>query len=533
MEPSEVPRENENIGPEDEDEIYSLRKPETPSSSRTLEEVLGGLILKFAKEKFRSRITESPEVSNNGLDQSQENSQVFAKVDAREAGISRHSSQDSYPQAHRNLKEQSPGEGLNATWFSHGSAQGEGILIPDEVEKQDFWLAPVIATDDDRSQDILQPSIRRTLDQLDEVLLTLHNTRKLCLQYAARSDPETDNENNETSVLHDQLSPDVPATEEKKPVGRPRKDENILSRENSQGIIDITGGNDPSLWRQKKTNIGRPRKKYERLEGETEHEYLVRVARLQKKPLPKFTSVEHIQTSEVEDRSPKMLSRKPSRQPSPERPRFRQKRLRPRDWSEVIGSASLTGFSEQVISRATQRCADIFGEGMRLRSLAELATTSSDADILTAYYPGKVPEINPRSSHLQEPSQLNLDDLEDTDATHSRSTEHKERGRLPLRRYSSFCPMADCERYVEGFSSDKDLRKHLEELHDMRIDQLENLLLDSDEDGMDGAVHRDGYMRPVNAQRGWRGRDQRPRKPRADIRKENNGGIKVEISDSE
>ena len=42
-----------------------------------------------------------------------------------------------------------------------------------------------------------------------------------------------------------------------------------------------------------------------------------------------------------------------------------------RDWKDVIGAAAMAGFSAATIARATQRCADIFREGMDIRTLVE------------------------------------------------------------------------------------------------------------------------------------------------------------------
>jgi len=45
--------------------------------------------------------------------------------------------------------------------------------------------------------------------------------------------------------------------------------------------------------------------------------------------------------------------------------------IRPRDWSEVLGIAAMTGWSSEVVQRAATRCADLFGESMTFASLQE------------------------------------------------------------------------------------------------------------------------------------------------------------------
>ncbi|KAL6716755.1 hypothetical protein ACLMJK_006323 [Lecanora helva] len=49
----------------------------------------------------------------------------------------------------------------------------------------------------------------------------------------------------------------------------------------------------------------------------------------------------------------------------------RKVRLGLRDWSEILGFASLVGWDPNVVNRAAARCASLFGEGMTFRTLKE------------------------------------------------------------------------------------------------------------------------------------------------------------------
>ncbi|KAH8816410.1 hypothetical protein F5884DRAFT_896192 [Xylogone sp. PMI_703] len=496
LKPDEVPREDEKIDLGEDDDEYTLRKTETFRPNQNLEEVLVGLTLKFAKERFLSRQFDNPEILPH-----ESNDPPQQKDHA-----------DKAPPRDKNQK-------LKVDWHSQGELQVEDYPINDELDvHQDVWLTPVVATDDDRSTELLQPSIKHTLGQLDEVLMALHHARKLCYQYGSVSDTNTDDENHKSS-LHDESPIEKPAKRMKRGVGRPRKDTNIASQATTQRDSDGGGEDDPNQWRRKRSRIGRPRKHYERIEGETEHEYLVRVARLQKKPLPKFPPSQTTHTPEART-SPTRGNRKLSQGLSSEllKPTT-PKRLGLRDWSEVIGSASLKGFSDQVIARATQRCADMFGEGMKLRSLVESSMSMKAADELLIYRPGQAPEHNVEVHSTEELSGTDSSNSEaGSSISKSSRTISKLKG-VPLRRYYCFCPISDCERYVEGFNSHRELQKHLEGVHDMPKDKIDNLLLDS-EDEMDGAVHMDGFMRPAKALRGWRGRGQNPKKSAVSSKKE-------------
>ena len=49
----------------------------------------------------------------------------------------------------------------------------------------------------------------------------------------------------------------------------------------------------------------------------------------------------------------------------------RKKKLRLRDWSDVIGLAAMKGFPPEVIARASERCAKLFDENMMFRTFTE------------------------------------------------------------------------------------------------------------------------------------------------------------------
>ncbi|KAJ4512542.1 hypothetical protein HRR83_007058 [Exophiala dermatitidis] len=53
------------------------------------------------------------------------------------------------------------------------------------------------------------------------------------------------------------------------------------------------------------------------------------------------------------------------------RPRTRTDRLNPRDWSDVVGMAALTGWDAGIVERASERCARLFGENMLFRTFHE------------------------------------------------------------------------------------------------------------------------------------------------------------------
>lgn len=53
------------------------------------------------------------------------------------------------------------------------------------------------------------------------------------------------------------------------------------------------------------------------------------------------------------------------------RPRRLRPRLNPRDWSDVVGMAALTGWDPAIVQLASERCARLFGENMLFRTFFE------------------------------------------------------------------------------------------------------------------------------------------------------------------
>jgi len=515
-----VPREGENIGPDDPDDKYTFSRREEEMPSRVLEEVLMGVTLKFAKDRFWERedagadevvmvvdnkedggavgaggvqgtsgdkIVEKVETVNKDLGAASEkalaNTNVEVGVDAdigeRPAAGNQEMAQGSAP-------------------VEGGAEKGADKELVEPVIKESseppqphIKLKPVVSADDERSRELLRPSIRHTLSRLDNVLMALHHARKTCRQYS-HSEANTDDE---MPVIEELITP------LKRPKGRPRKFANLPDRSRSKGESQAPLVDDSDFFRAKKTHRGRPHKVYERLEGETQQDYLIRIARIQKKPLPSFAPPRETPEASETEKSRKSPARRAT---SEEREKDRQRRIRPRDWSEVLGAAALVGFPPDVIARATQRCANLFGERMSMRSLVEMPFSEKDGDILTRYEPRVIPDFGDEEA---------IESSEDESAEDSAELNGKRRGaprkaihlsQAPLRQ-TCFCPISGCPRKTRGFNGISKLKKHLQRGHQISKDDLDEYILPSDEE-MDGAVHVDGFLRPLKRMGGARGR---------------------------
>ena len=212
--------------------------------------------------------------------------------------------------------------------------------------------------------------------------------------------------------------------------------------------------------------------------------------------------------------------------------------LHARDWSEVIGMSLLTGWDPKVVKRTAARCAKLFDEDMEFHTLEEHQKQKSQ--------PG-------RSLKDQSPVQQSI-----------------EVDPLPRRSGGWVCPEERCQRQGEAFKSRTKWRKHIKEMHGYDYEGVETFIatgesgdlkcplpsckrgatpfpaqwrlnehvkrfhpdLDyrhppkrsprsatpaptltsqstdtncSDEE-MCGGVHVDGFLRPIKARKGWRGK---------------------------
>lgn len=443
--PDEVPRSGERRGSDVSDEQYTYKRCDINWASRELEDVLMGVALKFARERFEGR------------EEAGENVELY---------------EDKGKKKHNNMKEDEE-EAISVDGIE------ESAEVKAEAPRQVLRMRPVVSADDERSRVLLRPSIRHTLSKLDEVLMALHHARKSCRRYSL-SEANTDDEDG--SLAGERSSP-------RKPQGRPRKFLDLPDRSIVSGVEK--NPNDASIFRAKKTHRGRPQKAYPRMPGENQQDYVVRIARIQKKPLPSFAPLPPVKVQEELGSSPER-KRAPSKRATVEELGMRERRkLRLRDWSEVIGSAALVGFSEDVIERATQRCANLFGEGMMMRTIVEKGFGDEDAIVEKTYRPETIPALGDDTSEsLDDEEEGSASEVSDSNA--DARTRNMRSGAVN----KVFCPMPGCPRKREGFRHNMALKRHLQSSHQIPYEQVEEYILPSD-DEMDGAVHVDGFLRRV------------------------------------
>jgi hypothetical protein len=152
-------------------------------------------------------------------------------------------------------------------------------------------------------------------------------------------------------------------------------------------------------------------------------------------------------------------------------PRNRKKAVSPpglRDWSDILGIASLTGWNSDVVERAALRCARLFGEGMSFTTFRE----------------DEIDQPTPEPVHFH-PNYLSALRSESRWTTKTLQ-----------------CPHVDCPRsHGQKFTEHHRLVSHIRKVHkwDPITEQIPVTTV--------GGVKLDGFMQPIHARQGWRGKD--------------------------
>lgn len=430
-------------------------------------------------------------------------------------------------------------------------------------------MGPIVSADDERSRELLRPTIRSTLSRLDQLLIALHQARQNCVRYSSEIESQTSQDEGvdaiSDDVKNDASAPKPASTPHRRRRGRPRKTlDNFelsgpdMAEPSSTKIFEAESS-------PKKGKQGRPKKVHKQLEGESHQEMLIRIARLQKK------SISSILNANAEYRPPvpsEFTEKQPQRQHSMSRNRHRRQstHLNLRDWSEIIGTASLVGFPPHVVARATQRCANLFGEGMVVNSLALDAELGPDVIGSTRYVPQPIPDLLESLGQVRKRSNDDSETENDDEAMSeapeeqsdplirrrsvSRQRRHRSHSLAPSRRSHSIssitstdvllpfetfpCPAPTCPRHAEGFRQRVHVRSHLQHAHKLAGSELESAYAsvargcDSDDEILHDGVHADGFLQLVRGRSGWRGRDLEGRVRRSRNRERSEEGMRGE-----
>ncbi|KAI0178963.1 hypothetical protein GGR52DRAFT_569868 [Hypoxylon sp. FL1284] len=529
------PGDPARLGMYDPDEKFTFRKLTRDMPSVALEEAISAEILKSAKEKFNARPWAQPSASDDEADTDLErvnSDEVSDGVSVKSPTSARAKKSQSASRSRsrpRSVKAELMSEDENMGGLNESRHESKS---PDEKKYSKRRFRPTVSTNDELSYNILRPSVRHILTKLDATLAILHNAQEATLNY------QSDSSNSESDASMRNVSPQrslsrqgrqTPTTGTKK-AGRPL------------GAVSRTRSRHQSMSEERATNPaqehmvenqpakpakrGRPRKEYPRLEGETDREYAIRVARLRKQPLPVFSDGEPGPEHEVSSAAESEPGRESGNSgdgeetEGPRRGRVKKRkrvtaraaptatrehrsssaassasatgrrgarvkaRVGLRDWRDVLGAAAVAGFPAAAVDHAARRCADLFGQGMALQTLLEGPSASGrkpPAAWEMAYVPGMPqPTLLEEDSedegrptmHGRTPSSAATPSDEAGSSqpqSASRPGSARSRSGSAAAPGAHLCSFADCPRAAagEGFSRRHNLLRHLKLVHGM------------------------------------------------------------------
>ncbi|KAI1204786.1 uncharacterized protein F4807DRAFT_465288 [Annulohypoxylon truncatum] len=611
----------------DPDERFTLRKPVREMPSSALEEIISGEILRKAREKFNARPWARAGASDEeaddepGEDEEDEEEQSDGETVASTSASGKSGSKSRSRSRSKSVKRENASGDEKMDVDAHPS-----VSKPQDEPDKKPRLKPAVSTDDDLSHSLLRPSVRHILAQLDATLMVLHNVQDSALNYQSdSSNSEASDSSRRSSHSRGRASRPrsrTPAADGvKRSKGRPS---GPSSRTRSRARSRMREPTPTPLATEEegdapKKRTGRPKKTYPRLDGETDREFAIRIARIRKQPLPVFSdeepgpeptadgrgrrrgraearSIDSSTSSDAdgdgeETAGPSTTARphrrkrklpaekegKATRTPSSSSASTaaskssRRPRIGLRDWRDVLGAAALSGFPPAALDRAARRCADLFAQRASLVTLPEVPASASALSARKTAV-GREVVYGPRMGY---PPLLDLDEDEDGGGdgdeggggegnggrkmrmairtrggslaprsvvsgdeegdearpeerrTRSRSvsrTRARSRPRSASAPGSFVCAVKDCPRAAdgEGFAWRTNLLRHLKLVHGwapptsttsgseglpgLAGEEMTAEEVDS-EDEMYGAVHVDGFLKPIRMRSGWRAAD--------------------------
>ncbi|KAI0545516.1 RNA polymerase I-specific transcription initiation factor-domain-containing protein [Xylaria curta] len=520
----------------DEQFIFKMQTPYSPKAE--LEETISATMLRLAKEKFQAR---------------QERQRAEDTVELSSESSDEEDSINETSPAHSRVRSTSKAKSHSKSRMMKFESTSEDEMMDDDyphVENQStstlaegIQLKPVVATDDELSYTLLRPTVEKVLAKLDMTLKVLHNAQE------SRTHCPSESEVSDVSSRSQSRSRSRSRGPSRTHTHSPVAERNLAPNLHAPSIPRETLA--PEIPGEVKKR-GRPKKEYPRLEGETDRAFAVRIARLRKKPIPHFkddpepvsestpapnSAAEYTDSksrakpkarkartqTRLQRRDSKALSDNTPANETSEKllrlPRMYQARLR--DWRDVLGAAALAGFPVSALDRAARRCADLFGQDFVLHTLQEAPSGQTKLDKHVRYGPGMaIPSLleDAEESTDEEPS---MAPPESEKRGHSRAKKSRSKSKSqPQSELESadddkfFCMVSNCPRAVDPFDRRWNLARHLKFIHQFSNDELP-VEVDS-EDEMHGAVHVNGFLKPIKVRSGWLGHDvaKEKRKPR-------------------
>ncbi|KAL5359167.1 RNA polymerase I-specific transcription initiation factor-domain-containing protein [Aspergillus floccosus] len=339
---------------------------------------------------------------------------------------------------------------------SQAETQDDSAAAEDAVKvESDFMdasipLRPVVQADDDRSRKQLRPITRNIITEFDRLLLGLHHARK---NVTAGDDSSASEWQTDTESI---------ASGSSVSARRKRTSQNETSRSQSRG-----------RKRTRKSSRGSstgPRSR-------------------------SALSSRRASSASQSTYQPSQSSRSRGRSSGSDRrqPAARKLRIGFRDWSEILGVASMVGWPPAVVMRTAQRCGALFREDMAYRTFKEGKLQQTEAGNPAAWEYAESDtgfsevSVEPlpqrklsrsRAASPREGSTSRPVSTEPEGAANKRAggrpkgkggrpkrENDRPRGKGEHRKQDLVCPFRSCSRHTNGFSRTWNLNVHLKRMH--------------------------------------------------------------------
>ncbi|KAK4144801.1 uncharacterized protein C8A04DRAFT_11230 [Dichotomopilus funicola] len=460
MRAAEVPRDRLMPRAVDVNEPFTFRREEEPAFvGRNLEEEISAGMLRCAGERFRKRgLGGRLQGAEGGVMKSVENNDGGATTGGEtDLDVGETTGWDDETDA-------APSSSRRRLRSGKRRGGTSGAASPS--------FTPTLSADDERSYALLRPAARQIMSRLDATLMILHNQRMAGLGNLSESSTGEEDE-----------------TDGEMPIKPPQK---------SSSVQTPTPQPQPT-----KRGRGRPRIERVLLEGETEHQMRLRIARKNRKKKPVLsmasepesgaeTERQQSQTRSIASSPASSRASSRSRGSSVSSETNREKFLTRwglRNWKDVLSAAALAGFPPKVIARATQRCSTLFRQEMTMHTLHPRTTSavipssnmagSHMAGVETVrYVPGQpIPSSSEEDGDSDKELKLaqlravsRRSSVKPTSGMSSSESDESDPDNTRAGRQHNllFCPHPSCRRSIEPFDRKSNLERHLQAVHDNR-----------------------------------------------------------------
>jgi hypothetical protein len=458
-----VPALHERFGrrrSEDEDDGWAIGGSGDQDTGDELREELLAVMLRLAKEKYKSRKYEPRNSAEH-----ERNPRLLSRSRSRSRSKGARSTRSASTKADigrvESDIEMKEGDGVKANDESASQSGSEErwehvIGNKHKREPQVPSRRSAILADDDKARRILQPTINSFLGQLDDVAVAIRRTR---LNHFGRG-----------------INSDMSGSEGVSEAGSTSAGSGSQSRSRSRSVAST--------------------KPKARASSHTPPVPKTRAPPKARKTTRKNPTQDLADSDDASDYGAEFKAKKTPQSENSSSPPPKRKRSKSRgggdsdssfmqqeasvqvgllDWSEVLGIASMTGWNSQAVARTAQRCAALFGESMTFRAFDERIAMKPVA----------------------EPVQYDLNTLSGRDdmGMEGKKRPFFQKGMLN-------CPHIECPDHDRKFKISYRVIEHVQRIHgyDPRTNDSDN-----EEGRTYGGVHTDGFLLPIHAQQGWLG----------------------------